>query len=261
MLKIDCIPCQSDQLTGTKFGFKNQRVLLVIVWFSGCFKKFALFLTGEEFDVIFRTHRFWISNSVHRVLSDHIIHLGCFEHGSHGDISLPNGRACIVCIHIKKHLLAVHRFNIGDKHFTHNGLDIMFVPFPVISESIGSKIAHNVFYPEVKPLIDCHICRNKNIVVFVSVFAVFNPVARFGKCLKILLVPFSESDNKSCAVQTVFSLMNTFSTFLAFEVFAHSFTPFCLSEKSTLLNSNLSIKCSFSQGIIWNFSSFVSDLC
>ena len=39
-------------------------------------------------------------------------------------------------------------------------------------------------------------------------------------------------------VQTVFSLMNTVSTFLAFEVFAHSFTPFCLSEKSTLLNSN-----------------------
>ena len=31
MLKIDCIPCQSDQLTGTKSGFKNQRVLLVIV--------------------------------------------------------------------------------------------------------------------------------------------------------------------------------------------------------------------------------------
>ena len=144
ILKIYRIPRQSDHLAGTQAGFKDQRVLIVVAGAFRCFKKHALLVTGEELNIVCRTNRLCKPHTVHWVLGNQIIHLRSLKHRTHRDIGLPDGRPCIIRIHGKQHFFAVHGLHIGKEHFADDGLDILLISLPIISQGIRCQIAHKV---------------------------------------------------------------------------------------------------------------------
>ena len=137
LFKVNRIPRQSDHLSGTQAGFKNQCVLIVVAGAFRCFKKHALLVTGEELNIVCRTNRLCKPHTVHWVLGNQVIHLRSLEHRTHCDIGLTDGGTRIVSIHLNEHLFAVHRLDVGNHHFAHNRLNIVNIPLPIVAKRIG----------------------------------------------------------------------------------------------------------------------------
>lgn len=115
----------------------------------------------------------------------------------------------------------MHRFYIGNQHLPDDRLNIADIAFPVISERVGSQIPDNIFNPEFKPFIHCRIGSDKHIVMLIGVLCVLNPVSRFGQRLKILLMPLPGLINKSRAIQSVLSLVDTLTAVFSLEILSH----------------------------------------
>ena len=90
ILEIYRITCQPDHLAGTQAGFKDQRVLIVVVGAFRCFKKHALLVTGEELNIVCCTNGFCKPHTVHWVLPDHVVHHSSPKHRSHSNICLAD---------------------------------------------------------------------------------------------------------------------------------------------------------------------------
>ena len=99
-------------------------------------------------NVVRRSDRLCVANAVHWVHGNQVIHLRSLEQGPHRDIGLPDGRTCIIRIHGKQHFFAVHGLHIGKEHFADDGLDVLLVSLPIISQGVGCQIAHNVLDPK-----------------------------------------------------------------------------------------------------------------
>ena len=120
----------------------------------------------------------------------------------------------------------MHRFYIGNQHLADHRLNIADIAFPVISERVRSQIPDNIFNPEIEPLINRRIGSHKYIVMLIGVLCVLNPVPRLGQRLKILLMPLPGSINKSCAIQSVLSLVDTLTAVFSLEILSHGRAPF-----------------------------------
>ena len=120
----------------------------------------------------------------------------------------------------------MHRFYIGNQHLADHRLNIADIAFPVISERVGCQIPDNIFNPEIEPLINRRIGSHKYIVMLIGVLCVLNPVPRLGQRLKILLMPLPGSINKSCAIQSVLSLVDTLTAVFSLEILSHGRAPF-----------------------------------
>ena len=136
LFKVNRVPRQPDHLAGTQAGFKDQRVLVVVAGAFRCFKKQTLLVPGEELNIVCRTNRLCKPHTVHWVLGNQVIHLRSLEHRTHCDIGLTDGGTRIVSIHLNEHLFAVHRLDVGNHHFAHNGLNIVNISLPIIAERI-----------------------------------------------------------------------------------------------------------------------------
>ena len=72
--------------------------------------------------------------------------------------------------------------------------------------------------------------------MLIGVLCVLNPVSRLGQRLKILLMPLPGSINKSCAIQSVLSLVDTLTAVFSLEIFPMDELLSRREEKSTLLH-------------------------
>ena len=90
ILKINRVSCQTDHLAGTQTRFQNQSVLIVIVGTPRRVKELLLFLSGEEVNVICRADRLCVSNAIHRVLVNQVVHFCSLEHRTHSDVGLTD---------------------------------------------------------------------------------------------------------------------------------------------------------------------------
>ena len=79
----------------------------------GSFQKPFLLIHSQKVDVINRSDRFRIANTIHRMTVDEAIIFGTLEKCAHGHIGLTDGRTSIVALHGIQNHLAVHRFDIS----------------------------------------------------------------------------------------------------------------------------------------------------
>ena len=138
-----------------------------------------MFFHSQKLDVIHSPNRFRITNAVHRVLCQHVIHNCGSEHGSHGDIRLTNGRPCVGRLHPVQDDLAVHGFDITQAHTANDWLNVHTVPFPVIPFGIGGQICDEICDPELKPGIHRHFGGGAVNVVLFFVLHIGKPIASF----------------------------------------------------------------------------------
>ena len=219
--KVNGIPCQADQLTGAQPRFEDQRILVIVVRASGRFQKDTLFFAGEELDVVCRTDRLGKPYPIHGMLGDEIVHLRRFQHRPHGDVRLTDGGSGIIGIHFDEYLFAVHGFHIRKFYPADHRLDVVLVSVTVVAERIGSQISDNILDPEIKPLIHRNIGADKNLRVCIRILCIRDPVSCFGNRLEVFLVPLTGSVYEPGAVQSVLPLVDTLTTFSAFEIFSH----------------------------------------
>ena len=135
-LKIDCIPCKTNHFASAQACFEDQRILIVVMGVSCCFKKYTLLVTGEKLNIVCCTNWLCKSNAVHRVLGNQVIHLRGLEHCTHRNVCLTDGRTCIVGIHLNEHLFTVHRLHICNHHAAHDRLNVVDISLTVISERV-----------------------------------------------------------------------------------------------------------------------------
>ena len=92
--------------------------------------------------------------------------------------------------------------------------------YAVTIENVDGEDLHYVYSPNV----------NSNASVsythLIGVLCVLNPVPRLGQRLKILLMPLPGSINKSCAIQSVLSLVDTLTAVFSLEILSHGRAPF-----------------------------------
>ena len=116
---------------------------------------------------------------------------------------------------------AVHGFHIRQFDPADHRLDVVLVSVTVVAERIGSQISDNILDPEIKPLIHRNIGADKNLRVCIRILCIRDPVSCFGNRLEVFLVPLTGSVYEPGAVQSVLPLVDTLTTFSAFEIFSH----------------------------------------
>lgn len=144
-----------------------------------------------------------------------------FSNRPHGDVRLTDGGSGIIGIHFDEYLFAVHGFHIRKFYPADHRLDVVLVSVTVVAERIGSQISDNIFDPEIKPLIHRNIGADKNLRVCIRILCIGDPVSCFGNRLEVFLVPLTGSVYEPGAVQSVLPLVDTLTTFSAFEIFSH----------------------------------------
>lgn len=144
-----------------------------------------------------------------------------FSNRPHGDVRLTDGGSGIIGIHFDEYLFAVHGFRIRKFYPADYRLDVVLVSVTVVAERIGSQISDNIFDPEIKPLIHRNIGADKNLRVCIRILCIGDPVSCFGNRLEVFLVPLTGSVYEPGAVQSVLPLVDTRTTFSAFEIFSH----------------------------------------
>lgn len=142
-----------------------------------------------------------------------------FSNRPHGDVRLTDGGSGIIGIHFDEYLFAVHGFHIRKFYPADHRLDVVLVSVTVVAERIGSQISDNIFDPEIKPLIHRNIGADKNLRVCIRILCIGDPVSCFGNRLEVFLVPLTGSVYEPGAVQSVLPLVDTLTTFSAFEIF------------------------------------------
>ena len=106
----------------------------------------------------------------------------------------------------------MHRFDIAHTHRSDDRLDVLFVPFPVVSFGIGSQIGNQIGNPEFKPRVHRHFGRMVVNIVLIFILRIGKPVTRLRERVKMLFL----AGTALCSVLAVFSLTDAFTNFFAF---------------------------------------------
>ena len=193
---IDGLPSQTDHFAGTQPGVQYKGVLIEVVRALGRLQKPLLFLNRKEMDIVHRSNRFGVPYAIHRMRVNHVVHLGRFEHGSHGNIGLSDGGTGVVLLHTVQHDFAVHRFHISEPHIPHDSLNVMHIAIPVISLCVGGQSLEKFCLPKFKPFIHCHIRSGDRFSVLILITGLFQPISCLGKRIKVVLHTLSTLGHK-----------------------------------------------------------------
>ena len=109
----------------------------------------------------------------------------------------------------------MHGFDIAHTHGSDDRLDVLTIPFPVISSGVGSQISNQIGDPKLKPGVHRHFGGGVMNVVLIFVLRIGKPVAGFRERVKVLFPAGTVLSSISCGVLAVFSLADTFATFSA----------------------------------------------
>ena len=180
------------------------------------FQEFPLLFHSKILDIIHCSNRLRVTNPIHRMFDDQVVHQCWFKHGPHRNICLTNCRSSIICFHPVEDDLAVHRFDVRQQHTTNHRLNIVNIPLPVVSTSIRCQVRNHILLPKLKPCVHSHIRWNKNIVMHICKSSFLQPVPCLWKCRNILLVALSMLIYKSCVIKTILPLADALAAFFPF---------------------------------------------